>query len=111
MKCEDCCHAEMCKWIDELEGRGCDFLSQEPCQLLIIKSNILLHQDDRKKWMDSIKREKEDGVIILPPYFEPLLVPANIEIKMVEPQESEEISERNMKMWEKIFKAERGGKG
>ena len=31
MKCEDCCHAEMCKWIDELEGRGCDFLSQEPC--------------------------------------------------------------------------------
>ena len=25
MKCEDCCHAEMCKWIDELEGRGCDF--------------------------------------------------------------------------------------
>lgn len=28
MKCEECCHAEMCKWIDELEGRGCDFLSQ-----------------------------------------------------------------------------------
>lgn len=28
MKCEDCSHAEMCKWIDELEGRGCDFLSQ-----------------------------------------------------------------------------------
>jgi len=27
--------------------------------------------------------------------------------KMVEPQESEEISERNMKMWEDIFKAER----
>ena len=25
MKCEYCCHAEMCKWIDELEGRGCDF--------------------------------------------------------------------------------------
>ena len=30
MKCEDCCHAEMCKWIDELEGRGCDF--REPCE-------------------------------------------------------------------------------
>ena len=26
--------------------------------------------------------------------------------KMVEPQESEEISDRNMKMWEEIFKAE-----
>ena len=82
MKCEDCCHAEMCKWIDELEGRGCDFLSQEPCELLIIKSDILLHQEDRKKWIESIKREKENGVIILPPYFEPLLVPANIEINI-----------------------------
>lgn len=30
--------------------------------------------------------------------------------RMYEPQESEEISERNMKMWEEIFKAERGGK-
>lgn len=56
-------------------------LSQEPRELLIIKSNILLHQDDRKKWAESIKREKESGVIILPPYFEPLLVPADIEIK------------------------------
>lgn len=57
-------------------------LSQEPCELLIIKSDIFLHQDDRKKWMESIKREKESGVIILPPYFEPLLVPANIEINI-----------------------------
>lgn len=57
-------------------------LSQEPCELLIIKSNIFLHQDDRKKWMESIKREKENGVIILPPYFEPLLVPNDIEINM-----------------------------
>lgn len=66
-------------------------LSQEPCDLLIIKSDILLHQDDRKKWMESIKREKESGVIILPPYFEPLLVPNDIEIKMeYEPQESED---------------------
>lgn len=29
MKCENCSHAEMCRWIDELEGRGCDF--GEPC--------------------------------------------------------------------------------
>ena len=57
-------------------------LSQEPCELLIIKSDILLHQDDRKKWMESIKREKESGVIILPPYFEPLLVPNDIEISI-----------------------------
>lgn len=60
-------------------------LEQEPCQLLIIKSDILLHQDDRKKWMDSIKREKENGVIILPPYFTPLLVPNDIEIRIEQP--------------------------
>ena len=30
--CKECIHAEMCKWIDELEGRGCDFFDgeQEP---------------------------------------------------------------------------------
>ena len=57
-------------------------LSQEQCELLIIKSDILLHQDDRKKWVERIKREKESGVIILPPYFEPLLVPNDIEISI-----------------------------
>ena len=32
--CKECIHAEMCKWIDELEGRGCDFFDgeQEPCE-------------------------------------------------------------------------------
>ena len=25
MKCYDCSHAEMCKWIDEVDGNGCDF--------------------------------------------------------------------------------------
>ena len=70
-------------------------LSQEPCQLLIIKSDILLHQDDRKKWMESIKREKESGVIILPPYFEPLLVPADIEIN-IEQEPCDDVISRDM---------------
>ena len=57
-------------------------LEQEPYDLLIIKSDLLLNQDDRKKWMERFKREKEGGVIILPPYFEPLLVPNDIEINI-----------------------------
>ena len=74
---------------NEYNGIGCDECivnnaEQEPCQLLIIKSDILLHQDERRKWMESIKREKENGVIILPPYFEPLLVPNDIEISIEE---------------------------
>lgn len=39
MKCKDCCHAEMCKWIDELEGRGCDF--GEPCEDAISRKWLL----------------------------------------------------------------------
>lgn len=33
-----------------------------------------------------------------------------IEKKYAEPQESKEISDTNMKMWEELFKAERGDK-
>ncbi len=42
MKCEDCSHAEMCKWIDELGGRGCDFLDveQQPCEDAISKTHV-----------------------------------------------------------------------
>lgn len=98
MKCENCSHAEMCKWIDQLGGRGCDFLDaeQEPCELLIIKSDIFLHQDDRKKWVESIKREREKGVIILPPYFEPLLVPNDIEIIIEQEPTEKSMCDRNI---------------
>jgi len=27
-KCNECIHAEMCKWEDELEQRGCDFFDE-----------------------------------------------------------------------------------
>ena len=37
-KCKDCSHAEMCKWIDELEGRGCDF--GEPCEDAISREAV-----------------------------------------------------------------------
>ena len=37
MKCENCNHAEMCKWIDELEGRGCDFYGEESISHKVIE--------------------------------------------------------------------------
>ena len=37
MKCENCNHAEMCRWINELEGRGCDFYSEESISHKIIE--------------------------------------------------------------------------
>ena len=44
MKCENCSHAEMCKWIDELEGRGCDF--GEPCDDAISREYLFKVLDD-----------------------------------------------------------------
>ena len=57
-------------------------LEQEPCELLILKSDIFLHQDDEKKWAERIEHEKAKGLIILPPYFTPLLVPNDVEIRI-----------------------------
>lgn len=37
MRCEDCSHAEMCKWIDELGGRGCDFYCGESISHKVIE--------------------------------------------------------------------------
>ena len=64
MKCENCSHAEMCKWIDELEGRGCDF--GEP---FIPKSETVTEFADRcrecgkmKKSQDAISRETIEDI-------------------------------------------------
>lgn len=79
-----------CYIIDNLKDKeafdmSISALEQEPYELLIIKSDIFLHQEDRKKWIEGIKREKENGVIILPPYFTPLLVPNDVEIRIEQP--------------------------
>lgn len=71
---------EQRKLIDDTFDMAIKALSQEPDELLIIKCNAFLAKDLRKEWADRIKREKENGVIILPPYFEPVVVPNDIEV-------------------------------
>lgn len=67
-------------------------LSQETRDVLIIKSDIILHPDDIRQLTEEIKRGMENGVIIMQPYFEPLLVPDDIDIDIrIEQQESEDI--------------------
>lgn len=41
--CKECKHAEMCKWVDELEGRGCDFFDGEqgPCTDAVSRKNAV----------------------------------------------------------------------
>ena len=46
--CKECIHAEMCKWIDELEGRGCDF--EEPCEDAISREAV---KQEIKCWIGS----------------------------------------------------------
>ena len=55
MKCENCNHAEMCRWIDELEGRGCDFYdNQGPCEILEnIKAEIEREADYQYAYVDA----------------------------------------------------------
>ena len=67
MKCKDCSHAEMCKWIDELEGRGCDF--GEPCETSTDESMTMVYPiifcDDaisREDVMDWLENATYDDV-------------------------------------------------
>lgn len=57
MKCEDCCHAEMCRWIDELEGRGCDF--GEPCE------DAISREAANKKEINDVLEQIRDEIAVL----------------------------------------------
>ena len=50
--------------------------------LLIIKANVLASVRFLEELRESICRQKEDGVIVLPSYCDPLLVPEDVEIRM-----------------------------
>ena len=86
MKCEDCCHAEMCKWIDELEGRGCDFFDGEQ------KSGKWIEKDgfDGDVYYDCSVCGESWATIEGSPWDNEWNYCPNCGAKMFEPQESEE---------------------
>lgn len=90
INCFECAeeYRQLTEWLKDYKR----LLEQESCDLLIIKSDKYLHPDDRKKWMEKIKREKESGVIILSPCFELLLVPNDNEIRIEQEQNGDAIS-------------------
>lgn len=75
------------RMIDELIEQT--VLSQEPRELLLIKLDAYIQKETLKKLVNDIEIGKEKGIIILPPYCEPLLVPKDIEIITENPNESE----------------------
>lgn len=72
MKCENCNHAEMCRWINELEGRGCDFYREKVMKnnVLIFKAEIAMTEKDIDFFQKLIKEQAEEGVILLPEWIE-----------------------------------------
>lgn len=53
-------------------------------KLLVFKCNALLRPREMNDLYRSIHQQKDTGIIIVPPYVEPILVPTGTEIKISE---------------------------
>ena len=52
--------------------------------VLIIKSEVRLPKDMIEQWHEKILKMKEEGVILLPYYLTPMVVPEDVAIQFVE---------------------------
>lgn len=57
--------------------------------ILIVKSTAFLPIEQLQGILDSLKAQKETGVILLPSYLEAQIVSDDIEIKLTGPDDSE----------------------
>lgn len=57
--------------------------------ILVVKSTAFLPSEQLQGIFDSLKTQKETGVILLPSYLEAQIVPEDIEIKLTGPDDSE----------------------
>lgn len=57
--------------------------------ILVVKSSTFLPRKQLQGILDSLKSQKETGVILLPSYLEAQIVPDDIEIKLTGPDDSE----------------------
>ena len=57
--------------------------------ILVVKSSAFLPRKQLQGILDSIKAQKETGVILLSSYLEAQIVPDDIEIKLTGPDDSE----------------------
>ena len=52
--------------------------------ILVVKSTAFLPHEKMQAILDSLRAQKETGVILLPPYLEAQIVPEDIEIKLAD---------------------------
>ena len=57
--------------------------------ILVVKSSVFLPRKQLQNILDSLKAQKETGVILLPSYLEAKIVPDDIEIKLKGTDDSE----------------------
>lgn len=55
--------------------------------VLVIKCKALVKPDKLRALRDRILKEKEEGIIVLPPIFDAVVVPDDVEIVMEEDNE------------------------
>ena len=51
-------------------------------EILVVRCNMPLPAEDLNRARKTIKAQVEDGVVILPYFMEPLVVPADLEIRI-----------------------------
>lgn len=51
-------------------------------QVLVVRTNLFLEPEDMARIQADLKRQMEDGVVILPPCCEALVVPDGIDIQI-----------------------------
>lgn len=56
---------------------------------LVVKSSAFLPRKQLQGILDSLKSQKETGIILIPSYLEAQIVPDDIEIKLTGPDDSE----------------------
>lgn len=52
--------------------------------ILVVKCNMFLPYERLQSIANILKAQKEIGIVVLPPYFEALIVPDNIKIKFID---------------------------
>ena len=62
---------------------------------LIVKSSTFLPRKQLHSIFDSLKTQKETGVILLPPYLKAQIVPDDIEIKFIDENGKEKVKDEH----------------
>ena len=57
--------------------------------ILVVKSTVFLPSEQLQGILDSLKAQKETGIILLPSYLEAQIVPDDIEIKLTGPDDND----------------------